>query len=200
VPFSLLTMKNLEGLTPKELFNKTHGNLRSDGEKWMRDRATGCMFVANLIAIMAFAATVTVPGGNDQIIGTPIFLKHNWFVAFYVSDSIALLSSSSSIVCFWSIITCGYTDKDFLYSLPRRLAFGLITLLIAMVSIVIASTASCFLVYQRGMILNPIFTIWIISIAISFCLSMHYRLLVDAIRPAALWPRYIFRPHNRRFF
>jgi hypothetical protein len=125
VPLAFLNEKNSEGQTPKDLFRKTHENLKRDGEKWMRDTATNCMLVANLIATIVFAAAFTVPGGNDQEKGTPIFLERNWFIVFFISDSIALLSSSTSILIFLSILTSRYTEEDFLSSLPRRLMFGL---------------------------------------------------------------------------
>jgi len=68
-------MKNLEGLTPNEVFRKAHENLKKDGEQWMKDKANYCMIVATLIATVMFAAAITVPGGNDQTIGTPIFFE-----------------------------------------------------------------------------------------------------------------------------
>ena len=101
--------------------------------------------MATLIATMVF----TVPGGNDQVKGSPIFLECNWFTIFFVSDSIALLSSTTSILIFLSILTSRYSKHEFLPSLPKRLVLGLTTLFISIVAMVVAFNATCFLVYQK---------------------------------------------------
>ncbi|XP_059434765.1 ankyrin repeat-containing protein At5g02620-like [Corylus avellana] len=104
--------------TPWESFTKNHEKLKEQGEKWMKDTANYCMLVAALIATVVFAAAFTVPGGNNQEIGIPIFLKRKWFLVFFISDAIALVSSATSILIFLSILTSRYAEEDFLESLP----------------------------------------------------------------------------------
>ncbi|XP_059435921.1 ankyrin repeat-containing protein NPR4-like isoform X2 [Corylus avellana] len=151
VPLKLLNAKNCNGETPQDLFTKRYENLQHAGEMWMRSTANHCMLVATLIATVVFAATFTVPGGNEEGKGTPIFLEHNWFLVFFISNSIALLSSSTSIIIFLSILTSRYTEMDFLSTLPRRLMLGLLALFISIVGMVVAFGATCFLVYQHKM-------------------------------------------------
>jgi hypothetical protein len=139
---------NVHKKTPKEVFIKTHSRLQKEGEKWMRDTANNCMLVATLIATVVFAATFTVPGGNDQDTGNPILLKSIWFNVFFISDAIALCFSSMSIVIFLSILTSRYTEEEFLKSLPSKLVFGLATLFISMAGMMVAFSATCFLVYK----------------------------------------------------
>ncbi|XP_059436362.1 ankyrin repeat-containing protein NPR4-like [Corylus avellana] len=145
VPLAYLKAENSKGKTPKDVFTETHQGLHKDGEKWMRDTANHCMVVATLIATVVFATAFTIPGGNNQGNGTPIFLDHTWFMVFFLSDSIAMLSASTSILIFLSILTSRYTEKDFLDSLPTRLLFGLLALFISIVGMVVAFGATCFL-------------------------------------------------------
>jgi predicted membrane channel-forming protein YqfA (hemolysin III family) len=74
----------------------------------MKDTTNYCMLVATLIATVVFAATFTVPGDNNQEIGIPIFLTNNWFMVFFISDAMAMLSSSTLILIFLSILTSRY--------------------------------------------------------------------------------------------
>ncbi|KAL6350241.1 hypothetical protein AAG906_004186 [Vitis piasezkii] len=129
--------KNKDGKTPRDLFTKEHKNLKKDGEKWMRGTAAQSMLVATLIATVVFAAAFTVPGGSNQDTGIPILLRKKSFMIFAVSDAIALFSSSTSILVFLSILTSRYAEDDFLESLPSRLMFGLITLFVSIISMMI---------------------------------------------------------------
>ncbi|RVW59674.1 hypothetical protein CK203_101049 [Vitis vinifera] len=116
---------------------RSHKNLMKDGEKWMRGTAAQSMLVATLIATVVFAAAFTVPGGSNQDTGIPILLRKKSFMIFAVSDAIALFSSSTSILVFLSILTSRYAEDDFLESLPSRLMFGLITLFVSIISMMI---------------------------------------------------------------
>ncbi|KAI3950979.1 hypothetical protein MKW98_026433 [Papaver atlanticum] len=105
------------------------------------------MIVGALIATVAFAAAFTVPGGNisdsnNVMNGTPIFLGKSSFTVFAVSDALALSSSITSVLMFLAIYTFRYSEMDFLKSLPEKLIFGLATLFISMVAILVAFGAS----------------------------------------------------------
>ena len=101
VPPKVHTHINRGGLTPRELFTKSHKDMRKDGEQWMKDTATSCTVVGALIVTIMFAAVFTVPGGNNQNNGFPIFLNKKLFMVFIVSDALSLFSSSTSVLMFW---------------------------------------------------------------------------------------------------
>lgn len=111
MPSSYLNKKNSKGLTPGELFTMEHENLRREGENWMKNTANYCMTVATLITTVVFAAAFTLPGGNNQETGTHIFFKTRWFRVFFISNAVALVSSSSSILIFLSILTSRFTKR-----------------------------------------------------------------------------------------
>ncbi|KAJ0039763.1 hypothetical protein Pint_27206 [Pistacia integerrima] len=73
---------NENNKTPGELFTDEHQELMKQGESWMKNTAASCMVVATLIAAVMFTSAFTVPGGNDERRGTPIFLNRDAFLIF----------------------------------------------------------------------------------------------------------------------
>ncbi|KAK2989008.1 hypothetical protein RJ640_028497 [Escallonia rubra] len=151
-------MRDIEGRTPRMLFTQEHKGLVKGGERWMKDTSTSCMLVATLITTVMFAAIFTVPGGNNNVTGTPIFLRSKSFLIFATSDALALFSSVTSILMFLSILTSRYAEEDFLESLPKRLIIGLTTLFFSIASMVIAFSASFFIVlcHQLAWVVIPV--------------------------------------------
>ncbi|CAA0826474.1 Ankyrin repeat family protein [Striga hermonthica] len=149
--------KNADGKTPLAIFNEQHRELAASETQWMMSMATSCTVAASLIATVAFAAAITVPGGND-VGGLPIFTGENAFVLFAVSDALALLSSVTTVLSFLSIFTSRYTVNDFLYELPNRLIVGLISLFLSVLSLMMAFGSTMYLVAARknSLLLLPI--------------------------------------------
>ena len=191
--------KNLGKKTPKEIFVEAHQDLQKDGEKWMKNTSNHCMLVATLIATVIFAAAFTVPGGNNQETGIPIFFRKKWFMIFFISDVIALCSSLTSIAIFLSILMSRYTEYDFLKSLPSKLLFGLATLFISMVGMMVAFIATFILVYKSASARIPILVITFACIPIILFGLLHFKLWVD-IFLSTNRSRFLFRPYEHRLF
>ncbi|XP_076911846.1 uncharacterized protein LOC143569950 [Bidens hawaiensis] len=149
IPPQYRERKNNVGETPRELFTKKHADLVTKGEQWMKDTASQCMVVATLIATIVFAAAFTLPGGYIQGTGIPFFRKEPALIIFVISDAISLISSSTSILIFLSILTSRYAENDFLASLPNKLMFGIATLLLSIVTMMIAFSASFFVLDDK---------------------------------------------------
>ncbi|XP_059436354.1 ankyrin repeat-containing protein NPR4-like [Corylus avellana] len=199
VPRSCLNGLNSQNKTPKQVFTMEHSDLRKDGEKWMRETSNYCMLVATLIATMIFAAAFTVPGGNDQTTGTPLFFRSNWLMVFFISDAIALCSSSTSIAIFLSILTSRYTEEEFLTSLPSKLMLGFATLFFSMVGMMVAFSATCFLVYTRVRAWASFAVVISVGIPIISFVGLHLRLFVDIFH-STYNSRFLFRPNECRLF
>lgn len=135
-------VKNQDGKTPWQLFREEHKPLLEEAKVWMKDTSNSCMLVATLIATVVFAASITVPGGNNQDKGFPLFLSDNTFMVFVVSDTLALFSSMVSLLMFLSILTAHYAEEDFLKKLPERIILGLASLFISIVTTMIAFGAA----------------------------------------------------------
>ncbi|RZC48268.1 hypothetical protein C5167_041223 [Papaver somniferum] len=121
------------------------------GEKWMKDTSTSCMVVAALIATVAFAAAIAVPGGNisdgsSKKNGLPVFLNKDLFMFFAIADALALVSSITSVLMFLAVFTSRYSEEDFLKALPQKLIIGLATLFLSMASILVSFGAAFILI------------------------------------------------------
>ncbi|KAK1407913.1 hypothetical protein QVD17_39540 [Tagetes erecta] len=123
----------------------------------MKNTASQCMVVATLITNIVFAAAFTLPGGYNQNTGIPFFRKEPSLIIFVISDAVSLISSSTSILMFLSILTSRYAERDFLESLPKKLMFGLATLFLSInVTMMVAFSASFFVLYDKKVEWVPI--------------------------------------------
>ncbi|KAI3921414.1 hypothetical protein MKW98_013348 [Papaver atlanticum] len=144
VPPALAKMKNDQGETPQEVFTREHKDLVKNAETYMLRTAESCLIVAALVATVAFAAAITIPGGifsdsNATNKGMPMFLGNKSFLAFMVVDAIALFSSTFVIQVFLTVFVGSYNaEAKFEEIMPRRLEFGLVFLRISVVSVTIA--------------------------------------------------------------
>ena len=178
-PADILSL-NGEGLTPRQFFTENHEDMMDKGEKWMKDTASSCTVVGALIVTIMFAAAFTVPGGNDQNKGFPIFLNEKLFMVFIVSDALSLFSSSTSVLMFLGILTSRYAEEDFLVSLPRKLIIGLSTLFLSIAAMMIAFCAALFLMLrEQSWIFTPV--ICLASIPITLFVLMQFSLLVAMV-------------------
>ncbi|KAF6140386.1 hypothetical protein GIB67_013155 [Kingdonia uniflora] len=141
-------LKNKRQKKPRALFVEQHKQLVTEGEKWMRELSQSCSVVATLIATMVFAAAFTVPGGNLQDKGVPIFLRNRYYIVFAISDALALISSLTSVLIFLSALTSRYAEDDFLVSLPRKLINGLATLFFSIATMAIAFMSTYFIMFS----------------------------------------------------
>ncbi|KAH7841908.1 hypothetical protein Vadar_022280 [Vaccinium darrowii] len=187
---------NADGKTPQEVFTETHKDLVKEGEKWMKDTATSCTIVAALITTVVFAAAITVPGGTNSDNGLPFFLEARTFTLFGISDALAMFSSSTSLLMFLSILTSRYGEQDFLYSLPRRLIIGLVTLFLSIISMMIAFGATLKIVLgeKRAWIVIPVAVLSCVPVTL-FAL-LQFPLLLDMIK-STYYPS-IFRKQSNR--
>ncbi|KAJ4702501.1 Ankyrin repeat [Melia azedarach] len=151
VPEMYREVRNKEGFTPRALFLKEHQELRKNGEKWMKETANACIVivVATLTATVAFAAALTVPGGNNQNTGFPIFIEKATFQVFAISDAVSLLFSLTSMTTFLNIFISRYAEEDMLWRLPRKFYIGMLALLISLVALVAMFSTISFIFFNK---------------------------------------------------
>ncbi|KAE8725838.1 Ankyrin repeat-containing protein, putative isoform 2 [Hibiscus syriacus] len=175
-------MRDVNGKTPRMLFAEEHVELVKEGEKWMKSTASSCMLVATLITTVMFAAIFTVPGGNDNIRGTPIYLESKSFIVFAMADAFALFSSVTSILMFLSILTSRYAEEDFFRLLPQRLIVGLATLFLSIAAMLVAFGATFCIVLSQKLAWIAVPTALIACIPVTLFAFLQFPLLVDIIR------------------
>ncbi|KAJ9536759.1 hypothetical protein OSB04_un000063 [Centaurea solstitialis] len=194
---SAITEQNVFGETPLEMFTREHENLLREGEKWMKTTAESCSISAALITTIVFAAAITVPGGSNQETGIPMFRKDITFTIFAISDAISLFTSTSSLMVFLSILTARFADKDFLFTVPKRLIIGLCTLLLSITSMMVAFGATLYLLFcrEKQWMIGPICVFSCLPIL--FFVTLQLPLIEDLCRSTYV-P--IFRKNLDQFF
>ncbi|XP_031282083.1 ankyrin repeat-containing protein NPR4-like [Pistacia vera] len=148
--------KNKDGKTPRALFTEQHEELRNKADKYTKKIATACIMGSTLIATVVFAALFTLPGGTNESTGTPHFVQKASFIVFTISDTIALLLSSFSIIVFLAVISSRCEEADFLFGVRYSLALGLHWLLLSVKALIVAFCATMFIVFKEGLLWTPI--------------------------------------------
>ncbi|GLT97821.1 hypothetical protein SLE2022_153680 [Rubroshorea leprosula] len=178
VPEWCKEFKNIYGETPYERFSKSHKELVKEGEKWMKDTASSFIIVGTLIVTILFAAAFTLPGGNDDRTGFPIFLPRRAFMIFIMSDAVSFFAASASVLMFLGILTSRFAEEDFLKSLPRKLIIGLSTLFLSIAVMTVSFSAALSIILQdRWWAIIPIIMMASIPVALFVCLQ--FPLLVE---------------------
>ncbi|KAD2804952.1 hypothetical protein E3N88_38329 [Mikania micrantha] len=195
IPPYLREAKNKYGQTPYELFAKENEDLVSKGLEWMKD----CMVVATLIVTVAFAVAFTVPGGYNQDHGSPIFIHDCTFLVFVIADAVSLISSSTSLLMFLSVLTSQHDQRDFMYSLPRKLMIGLLTLFISVAALMVTFSASFFVLYHKGLKWVSILIAAFATVPVIVFALLQRHLLVDMFR-STYDSRYLFNPKKRMLY
>ncbi|KAK7372709.1 hypothetical protein VNO80_06096 [Phaseolus coccineus] len=99
------------------------------------------MLVATLVATVAFAAALTVPGDKNN----------TWFIVFIFTNAVALFTSSASILSFLTNFTSSrFAESEFVVSLHPSLTFGRVLLIISVAAMVVAFTAASFLIFAHS--------------------------------------------------
>ncbi|KAF8036153.1 hypothetical protein BT93_C1988 [Corymbia citriodora subsp. variegata] len=143
---SIPSLKSLKWQEDKKTYwenfvGQRHNLLKEAGD-WMKDTSKSCSLIATLIITIAFAAVFTVPRGNNDSTGIPIFLKRSSFIIFVVADALALFSSVTATLMFLAILTSRYAIEDFLQSLPRKMILGLTFLFLSLAFMLVAFSSA----------------------------------------------------------
>nr|XP_043638584.1 uncharacterized protein LOC122609701 [Erigeron canadensis] len=199
IPPSYRERKNNDNEIPRDIFTKKHEDLVKNGEKWMKETAAQCMVVGTLIATIVFAAAFTLPGGYDQNTGIPFFRQKPTLIVFVISDAISLIFSSTSVLMFLSILTSRYAERDFLESLPKKLMFGLGTLFLSIVTMMVAFSSSFLLLYNNNLKWVPIIIGSLAALPVILFAILQFRLLGDVFH-SIYRSRYLFKPTKRLLY
>ena len=174
--------KNSDDETPEMVFTREHKELVIEGENWIKKTAESYTITAALIITIVFAAAITVPGGNNQDSGIPIFTNKIAFTVFAISNAISLFTAVTSLLMFLSILTARYAAEDFLFKLPTKLIIGLTMLFLSTTAMIIAFGATLFLVFgqSNSSMLIPIGALTCLPIT-SF-VTLQFPLIVELVR------------------
>ncbi|ESW13529.1 hypothetical protein PHAVU_008G204400 [Phaseolus vulgaris] len=140
VPRELRSVRNKEGKRPIDVFYDEHKQLSEEIKGEAKDMANYGMLVAILVATVAFAAVLTVPGDKNNA----------WFIVFILTNAVALFTSSASILSFLSNFTSSrFSQSEFVISIHPSLTLGRVLLIISVAAMVVAFTAASFLIFHQ---------------------------------------------------
>ncbi|KAI5312125.1 hypothetical protein L3X38_041298 [Prunus dulcis] len=148
LPLHYSVHQNNQGLTAQKLFENKHAKLLTLAKAWIKETAQSCSTVAALVATVAYAAAFTAPGGNDKH-GVPVLRHSPFFVTYFVSDTISLIFSLTSLCTFLSILTSPFEYENFHRSLPFKLHLGFALLFFSLVATTLTFTATVVLLIHH---------------------------------------------------
>ncbi|KAL9316048.1 hypothetical protein ACSQ67_017049 [Phaseolus vulgaris] len=140
VPRELRSARNEKEKRPIDVFYDEHNQLSKDIKEAAKGIADSGMIVATLVATVAFAAALTVPGDKNN----------NWFIVFIFTNAVALFTSSASILSFLSNFTSSrFAQSEFVVTLHPSLTFGPLLLIISVTAMVMSFIAASFLIFAH---------------------------------------------------
>ncbi|XP_026458327.1 ankyrin repeat-containing protein NPR4-like [Papaver somniferum] len=195
VPRGLRNMRNKDGETPEEVFTREHKDLMKKAEAYMIRTAESCLVVAALVATVAFAAAITLPGGtfsdgtDTTEKGKPVLLRKQSFLVFMVADALALFSSTTAILLFLSIYIGNHNEGNFELILPRTLKRGLGSLILSVLSVVTAFSMAISIILKDKYIWAPYLIFAVAAFTFYISLNRPFKLIfeLDDIEKPLYW-------------
>ncbi|GKU91058.1 hypothetical protein SLEP1_g4982 [Rubroshorea leprosula] len=174
----LKDLRNNNGETAYQVLAREHKSLLKEAEDWMKGLANSYIIVGALIVTIMFAAAFTLPGGNDENKGFPIFKNKAAFLVYIISDAISLFAAAASVIIFLGFLTSRYNMEDFQTSIPKKLMAGLSTLFVSLAAMMIAFCSAIFLMLEnRWWIIIP--SVLLAGIPVSLFAWLQFPLLVE---------------------
>ncbi|XP_028074018.1 uncharacterized protein LOC114276428 isoform X3 [Camellia sinensis] len=161
----LIYHRNIEGKTPKELFEEEHEDMINKAEKVVKDINSCLMLVSTLIGTVNYAALFTVPGGFDQDKGLPIFFTkakngREDLQLFMVYVGGSLVASLLGLGTQLSIQVSRFNSNDFHISLPMKFLYTITSLFYAAAF----SITACFQIFIiEGAFINSYFAVMVLA-------------------------------------
>ncbi|RZC48293.1 hypothetical protein C5167_041250 [Papaver somniferum] len=195
VPRAFRSMRNNDRETPQEVFTREHKDLVKKAEAYMIRTAESCLVVAALVATVAFAAAITLPGGtfsdgtDATEKGKPVHLQKQSFLAFMVADAVALFSSTTAILLFLSIYIVNHNEGNFKEVLPRTLKRGVGSLILSVLSVVIAFSMAISIILKDRYIWVPYLMFAVAAFTFYISLNRPLKLIfeLDEIEKPLYW-------------
>ncbi|KAH7847603.1 hypothetical protein Vadar_027981 [Vaccinium darrowii] len=147
----------------------------------MKDTASSCTIIASIIATVAFAAALQVPGGNNNN-GLPNLNQQSAFTIFGIFNECALFSSIASLLLFLSVLSSRYAEEDFLVILPSKFTLGLAWLILSILFTLTAFSAALYLVFGENKVWIHIPAVVILGFILVSLRTFQFPLIKDLIK------------------
>ncbi|KAI8549824.1 hypothetical protein RHMOL_Rhmol06G0055400 [Rhododendron molle] len=142
-PPHVWNLRNSDGETAKEVFEKEHSEIREKAEKTVKDMNNSLMLIVALIGTVNYAALFTPPGGyrqseKDPSYGLLVFLTDDMRM-YYLHIFCGLLAAFVAFATMFSIQSCPFRCNDFYLDLPLRLLLAMTSFMLSVVFTALAS-------------------------------------------------------------
>ncbi|KAI8549820.1 hypothetical protein RHMOL_Rhmol06G0055100 [Rhododendron molle] len=142
-PPHVWNLRNSDGETAKEVFEKEHSEIREKAEKTIKDMNNGLMLIVALIGTVNYAALFTPPGGyrqseDDLSYGLPVFLTDDMRM-YYLYIFCGIFAAFVAFATMFSIQSCPFRCNDFYLDLPLRLMVAMTSFMLSVVFTTLAS-------------------------------------------------------------
>ncbi|KAF7141913.1 hypothetical protein RHSIM_Rhsim06G0043800 [Rhododendron simsii] len=142
-PPHLWYLRNSDGETATEVFEKEHLEIREKAEKTIKDMNNGLMLIVALIGTVNYAALFTPPGGyrqseDDPRYGLLVFLTDDMHM-YYLYIFGGILAAFVGFATMFSIQSCQFRCNDFYLDLPLRLLLAMASFMLSVVFTALAS-------------------------------------------------------------
>ena len=138
-----LPLRNKDGNTPEEVFTKTHVKLVKKGGEWLTSTSNACSVVAGLFVTATFTMSTTVPDGVKED-------KNKQASKMFAGSSfVSFCTSLIAVVMFLAILTSGYRERDFRWTLLAKLLVGLTAFYVSIASTLISFSTGHFFVFAN---------------------------------------------------
>ncbi|XP_068496728.1 ankyrin repeat-containing protein At5g02620-like isoform X3 [Phaseolus vulgaris] len=176
VPSAMKTMRNKEGLTPKELFYKRHEELHKESISGLQAKANTLLVVATLVITLGITAGMTVPVQNIDGTRTPFFSRKIWYTFFFLSLAFGTCCCVSSMFFYASVILpqSWTTPKEESVRLQQtKLVFGNVSLFGSLALMFTALVSGCVLIFEflSSWILYFIFALGLVVLVVHLTLD-----------------------------
>ncbi|XP_058220986.1 uncharacterized protein LOC131331145 isoform X3 [Rhododendron vialii] len=136
-------LRNLDGETAKEVFEKEHSEIREKAEKTVKDMNNCLMLIVALIGTVNYAALFTPPGGyrqseDDPRYGLLVFPTEDMRM-YYLDIFCGLFAAFVAFATMFSIQSCPFRCNDFYLDLPLRLLVAMTSFMLSVVFTALAS-------------------------------------------------------------
>ncbi|XP_057793287.1 ankyrin repeat-containing protein NPR4-like [Salvia miltiorrhiza] len=204
VPPFCLEMRNKDGHTPSELFDKEHKNLLEKNTTWLRNMADSCMLISTLIFSVVFASGFAVPGGYNQNTGIPLLFKSERFAYFVIFEAVAVFFSAFSVLQFSRTMMA--SSEVFLDLLPLMIRNGLMYLSLSVFGVISVFMSAYFLVYveeRAPLVTSLVILLYTVLISVVFLQNYSFnrglsRYLFPKRNRYSLFKRHAYTPSNTK--
>ena len=185
VPPAMKTMRNKEGLTPKQLFYQGHEVLHKESISKLQATANTLLVVTTLVITLGISGGMTVPVEDIDSTRTPFFAKKIWYTLFFLSLAFGTCCCVSSMLFYSSVIlpqSWAIPKEESVQLQQTKLVCGNVSLFGSIALMFTALVSGCVLTFEflSSWILYFIYALGLVALVVH--LTLDYNRWIDNLQ------------------